>query len=107
MLPWTMGGCKPSLLNARQAINDRYELDCSRFNSAVLRSLESLRPLPRGSRVVLASRWDAAIDSEDPTKWADSLQRTAQTVRALGFQVLLAADVPTFPWSPELRCPTW
>jgi hypothetical protein len=99
VLPRTMGGCKPLLLNAGQAINDRYELDCSRFNSAVLRSLEDLRP-PPGSRVVLAARWNEVIES-DPATWVDNLQRTTQTLRALGVQVLLAADVPTFPWGPN------
>ena len=45
----------------------------------------------------MAARWSAY--SSDPTKWEDALQRTAQTIRTLGFQVILVADVPSYPWN--------
>jgi peptidoglycan/LPS O-acetylase OafA/YrhL len=95
LLPRTMGGCAPLLPSAEQVINDRYDIDCSRFISAVLRSLENMTPPPAGSKVVMAARWN----NSDPAKWEDALQRTAQTIRTLGFQVILVADVPSYPWN--------
>jgi hypothetical protein len=97
VLPRTMGGCAPLLPSAQQVVNNRYELDCSRFRSAVLRSLENMRPPPAGSKVVMAARWSGY--NSDPTKWEDALQRTVQTIRTLGFQVILVADVPSYPWN--------
>ena len=93
----TKGKCMPLLLNSDQQIHDRDEFDCSQFNSAVLKSLEKVTPVQIGSKVVLAARWSFAIQS-DPTRWAEKLQRTTQAIRELGFEVVLAAEVPMFPW---------
>jgi hypothetical protein len=102
LLPFTMGGCKPYVVHAKEVakgLAQGYEADCLSFNTEVRSLLPKLKALG-ATVVVLAARWSAPSLWESPREpWDRELSRTIVEIRASGLDVLLAADVPDFPRS--------
>jgi hypothetical protein len=98
LLPRVMGACPPVYLTASDVPNTLEATSCIRFNRAVIESLPLLKAAG-ASVIILAARWFVS------EFWAPSeaaayraLAGTVEDLRKAGLQVVVFADVPSYPY---------
>jgi hypothetical protein len=98
LLPRWFGSCPPLVSVTIPGIDNGQQVNCARFNSAVLSEIDELQQVNRLAGVILAARW-SQYSSPRPELIA-GLRSTLRALAAREIKVLVVAQAPEQPFEP-------